>query len=201
MFRSTVFSICLVLAWTLCFALISDAADTRPKTISLPKPDTLGGKPLMQALSLRKSDRTFSTRSLSDQDLSNLLWACWGVNRSDGRRTVPTAQNSQRVAVYVALETGVWLYDGAKNELTLALEDDTRRKFGNWPTTLLFAAPGDDRAAGMHVGSLYQNAGLYCASAGLSNVVKLTGSDALDGILKLPQGYKVFVVHSIGYPQ
>ena len=155
----------------------------------------------MQALSLRKSDRTFSTRSLSDQDLSNLLWACWGVNRSDGRRTVPTAQNSQRVAVYVALETGVWLYDGAKNELTLALEGDTRKKFGNWPTTLLFTAPEGDRAAGMHVGSLYQNAGLYCASAGLSNVVKLTGSDALDGILKLPQGYKVFVVHSIGYPQ
>ena len=67
--------------------------------------------------------------------------------------------------------------------------------------TLVYAVPEDDEAGGMHAGSLYQNAGLYCASAGLANVVRLTGADALDGILPLPEGYKVQVVQTIGYPK
>jgi hypothetical protein len=53
----------------------------------------------------------------------------------------------------------------------------------------------------MHVGSLYQNAGLYCASAGLASVVKATGASALDGELKLPQGYKVLIVQPVGFPR
>ena len=169
--------------------------------IVLPKPETDGGKPLMQALSLRKAERSFSDRELPLQELANLLWATWGVNRPDGRRTAPTARNKQEVAVYLVLKSGVWLYDGLKNTLEPALEGDFREKFGGWPVTLVFAAPEADRAAGMHLGSLYQNAGLYCASAGLSNVVKTTGADALNGLLSLPTGYKVFVVQSLGYPQ
>jgi hypothetical protein len=51
----------------------------------------------------------------------------------------------------------------------------------------------------MHLGSLYQNAGLYCASAGLANVVKANGKDALKGKLPLPKNYEVFIIHSIGY--
>lgn len=64
-------------------------------TIQLPKPQITGGKPLMQCLSERHSTRTFSDRKLSQQVLSNLLWAAWGINRPDGRRTAPTANNKQ----------------------------------------------------------------------------------------------------------
>ena len=175
------------------------AAETKATAIILPKPDTDGGKPLMQALALRKSERSFSEKELPLQDISNLLWATWGVNRPDGRRTAPTAKNEQQVAVFAVLKSGIWQYDGMGNTLIPALAGDFRAKFDGWPLTLLFAAPDADRSSGMHVGSLYQNAGLYCASAGLANVVKRTGADALDGILPLPEGYRVFVVQSIGY--
>ena len=41
---------------------------------------------------------------------------------------------------------------------------------------------------------------LYCASAG-PNVMKASGIDALKDILKLPKGYEVFIIQSIGYPK
>ena len=177
------------------------ATDAQVQTIVLPKPETDGGMPLMKALSLRKAERSFSSQDLAPQELSNLLWATWGINRSDGKRTAPSASNKQQIAVYITLQTGVWYYDAQKNALTLALAGDYRAKFGGWPVTLVYAAPESDPLAGMHAGSLYQNAGLYCASAGLSNVVKRTGSDALNGILPLPGGYKVYVVQSVGHPK
>lgn len=171
------------------------------KRIALPKPQMTGGKPLMEALAARGAGRSFSDKPVSEQVLSNLLWATWGINRPDGRRTAPTARNAQEIRVYVALESGVWLYDAARNELVPALGGDTRKKFGGAPVTLLFAVPEKDRFGPMHAGSLYQNAGLYCASEGLANVVKATGADALGGVLPLPSGYVVAIIQSIGWPR
>ena len=52
----------------------------------LPPPQTEGGKPLMQTLKLRRSTREYSDRRLSDQVLSDLLWAAFGINRPSGDR-------------------------------------------------------------------------------------------------------------------
>lgn len=167
--------------------------------VPLPQADMNGGLPLMQALARRKSSRSFKADDLVDQELANLLWAAWGVNREDGRRTAPTARNQQEVEVYAAMSNGVWRYDGRTHELVKELERDTRSAFGGAPLTLAYAAkPG--LYAGMHLGSLYQNVGLYCASAGLANVVKGTGVDVLKKDLQLPSGYVIMIVQSIGLP-
>lgn len=192
-------------AW-LCLAIMTaashaSAADGSTGSLKLPKPDTSGGKPLMEALSLRKTTRSFSDKAVSEQELSNLLWAAWGVNRSDMRRTVPTSMNKKNVALYAVMQNGVWLYDAEKHELSLALAGDMRSKYGGAPLTLVYAAEDGYYASGMHVGSMYQNAGLYCASVGLGNVVKRSGVDALDGALNLPNKYRVFIVQSIGWPK
>lgn len=188
----------IVMAGMCCVASAQAAEAGR---VALPQPDKSGGKPLMEALALRASTRSFSDKPVADQDLGNLLWAVWGVNRDGGRRTAPTAKNSQEVAVYVARADGVWLYDGVRHELVPALSGDFRAKLGGAPLTLLYAAPVNNEFSGMHIGSLYQNAGLYCASAGLANVVKRSGADALDSVLKLPDGYKVYIIHPIGWPK
>lgn len=201
--RRSLFLSAFLFAAILSTSAILSAGDAAfEKTVLLPVPDKTGGMPLMEALANRRSERNVDpSRQLSAQELSNLLWATWGVNRPDGRRTAPTAKNTQNVGVCVAMENGVWWYDAPKNILELALDVDARARFGGAPVTLIYFAPTDDPAAGMHVGSLYQNAGLYCASAGLANVVKMTGADALEGQLALPDGYRVFVVQSIGYPR
>ena len=155
----------------------------------------------MQSLADRHTSRSISDQAVSDQELSNLLWATWGINRADGRHTAPTARNNQEVAVYVALSNGVWLYNPKENQLELKLDQDARYRLGGAPITLLYAAPSQDKYAPMHIGALFQNAGLYCASAGLANVVKGSGIDALNGMLELLPGYQVYIIHSIGYPK
>lgn len=175
--------------------------ETGRERITLPAPDKTGGKPLMQALALRASNRAFSPQAISNQDLSNLLWAAWGVNRQDGRRTVPTARNTQDAALFVARENGVWRYEGQTHQLVKVLDEDKRAgNFGGAPVVLVYAAKLGPHA-GMHVGSMYQNAGLYCASAGLANVVRATGVSAFQGHLPLPPGYAVLIVQLVGLPR
>ncbi len=80
------------------------------KPIQLPKPQTDGGRPLMQVLKDRKSSREFSTEKLPPQVLSNMLWAAFGVNRPEsGKRTAPSALNWQEIDVYVAVAEGLYL--------------------------------------------------------------------------------------------
>lgn len=192
----------LILAATAAGAALASPASaaTQAARKSLPRADTASGKPLMEALSLRKSTRAFSDKSISEQDLANLLWAAWGVNRPNGMRTAPSAVNRQDAVVYAVLESGVWEYDAAAHELKLALDGDQRGTFGGVPLALLYAAPGDEFST-MLMGSIYQNVGLYCASAGLGNVVKATGRNALADKLPLPSGYKILIVHAIGWPK
>lgn len=176
---------------------VIQAAETATR-MELPAPNKTGGMPLMQALNTRHSTKTnYSGAALSAQQLSDLLWATWGTNREDGRRTAPTAMNKQDVRVYVALENGVWQYD-AGHALIKVLDGDWRGQMGGGSLTLLYAIPQGNEWGGAHVGSLYQNAGLYCASAGLGNFVHVSGLHALDGKLPLPEGWKVFIIQTVG---
>ena len=67
--------------------------------VRLPQPQTEGGQPLMQVLRDRKTTRDFAPNKLPPQLLSNLLWAAFGVNRPDGRRTAPSAMNRQEIDI------------------------------------------------------------------------------------------------------
>ena len=176
---------------------VTQAAESATR-MELPALNKSGGMPLMQALNARRSTKTnYSGAALSAQQLSDLLWATWGVNREDGRRTAPTAMNRQDVRVYVALENGVWQYD-AGHALIKVLDGDWRSQMGGGSLTLLYAIPQANEWGGAHVGSLYQNAALYCASAGLSNFVHVSGLHALDGKLPLPEGWKVYIIQTVG---
>ena len=96
----------------LVFSVAAFAAD---KVIKLPKPNLNRTGTVMKALSERHSTREFASKALNLSDLSDLLWAANGINRSDsGKRTAPSALNKQDVDVYVVLPEGSYLYD-AKN--------------------------------------------------------------------------------------
>lgn len=61
----------------------------------------------MEALSRRATNRAMDPeKSLSARQLSDLLWAAWGVNREDGRRTAPSALNRQEIDLYVVGREG-----------------------------------------------------------------------------------------------
>ena len=87
-----------------------------PKSIPLSKPQTGSDKSLMQALWKRMSSRQFSPEPLPVELLSNLLWAGFGINRPDGKRTAPSAQNWQDIDIYVIRADGAYLFDAKANQ-------------------------------------------------------------------------------------
>jgi len=191
----------------------------RAQSIDLPAPQKTGGMPLMDALAKRSTGREFAPQELPPQQLSSLLWACFGINRADGKRTAPSARNNQEADVYVILKQGAYLYDAKAHKLDLAAKGDYRRLAGtqsfatNAPVTLVFVAdlakmgkkgtPEEKKNyAYVDIGYISQNAYLFCASEGL--VTGARGSvdrKALGAALKLRKEQLIVLAQSVGYPK
>ena len=185
------------------------------KPVALPTPQTSGGKPLMQVLKERKSVRDFGPEALSKQTISNLLWAAWGINREDGRRTAPSASNRQEIDVYAIMADGAYLYDAQANALKPVTRTDVRKFTGTQayvadvPVNLVYVAdtaklPGDDAAklatANANTGFIAQNVYLFCASEGLGTVVRgMVNRDDLGKALNLRAGQRIILAQSVGY--
>jgi nitroreductase len=187
-------------------------------SVPLPKPERHGGMPLMDALAMRQSAREFESRELPAELLSSLLWAAFGVNRPDGHRTAPTAINSQEIDVFVALPTGAYLYDADTHSLQLTAGSDIRRITGyqdfvdSAPLDLVFVAdysrmalvPADKREsyASVAAGAISQNVYLFCASSGLSTVLRAwIDRDAIAGALGLTHDQHVLLSQTVGFPK
>ena len=187
--------------------------------IKLPSPSKSGGATLSQALADRHSCRKFDpTRPLSDQQLSDLLWAACGVNRPDeGKRTNPTAMNRQEISVYVFTKNGVSLYDPSANTLVQVANTDNRslvagsQAFVNdAPVSLVivadiskFGMPDNPRAATMaaiDAGIVCENINLFCAANGLATVPRASmDSDAISRLLNLTPQQLPLMNNPVGY--
>lgn len=90
--------------------------------IRLPKPGRLTMS-VHDALTARRSTRSFEARELTREQLSTLLWATCGVNRPDaasprgGGLTAPSAFGAYAVDVMVTSKAGTFLYDPAEHAL------------------------------------------------------------------------------------
>lgn len=203
--QRTIVFLCICLAFGAVIAISPTAfAAQAGERMALPAPDTTGGAPLMQALAERRTNRAISEQALTEQDISNILWAAWGFNRPDkNMRTTPTAKNKQMLEVYAMLESGIWRYDAKANALECVLAQNMRDRFGKSPLALIYTAPENEAFSEMHVGSMYQSVGLYCASAGLANVVRGHGWENFlqADMLQAPEGYKIHIIHWIGLPK
>lgn len=219
MLKKTLF----VTAVLFCFVSVSLAADLTP--VKLPAPDTRGGKPLMQCLNDRKSDRSIGTKKLPVQILSNLLWAACGINRpQSGNRTAPSAHNWQEIDVYVALEEGIYLYNPKTHTLEPVVKSDLRKHTARLPQPsrssivgaplqLIYVTdyekmrPGlddEDRKfySATDTAFIGQNVYLYCASEGLSSIIRsFFDANSLKKEMKLRDTQKIILVQAVGYPQ
>ena len=199
-----------------------------PKTIQLLKPQPGSGSPLMQLLWKRKSTKEFSPGPLPVEVFSNLLWAGFGINRPDGRRTAPSAMNCQDIDIYVILPNGLYLYDPKASQLKLILAEDLRGLVGTQayvkeaPVNLIYVsdyAKMRDKIAdqiktfygstslidlfsGAHAGFISENVYLYCASEGLATVVRANiDIPTLSKVMKLRPDQKIILSQAVGYPK
>lgn len=187
------------------------------ETVRLPEPERTGGMPLFEALDNRQSLRSYSSRELSERDLSNILWAAFGMNREDGRRTAPSARNWQQFDIYLIKADGWYLYDPAEHALVKKGNEDFRQYAGSQdfvataPLNLIFVSDHDRMTGASRenrefhsatdVGFISQNVYLYCASEGLATVVRgLLDRDRLKELMKLRPSQHVILGQTVGYP-
>jgi len=187
------------------------------KQVQLLEPQMDKGGALMQVLNSRSSSREFSTDKLPMQELSNMLWAAFGVNRPNGKRTAPSAMNWQEIDIYVATASGLYLYDAKAHALEPVLGDDIRALTGKHPfvqeapVNLVYVAnysrmgkaKEEDKAfySATDTGFISQNVYLYCASEGLATVVRgLVDRTNLAKVMKLGPDQRVVFAQSVGYP-
>jgi len=185
--------------------------------IQLPPPETSGGMPLMQALSNRMSTKTFSKRAIPRDQISNLLWAAFGINRPEsGKRTAATAVDCQDIDIYVVLDNATYVYQAKEHRLLPVVNRDlqslaaTQEYAKAAPISLVYVSDYGKMAesfkdkkpiyAAFHAGSISQNVYLYCASAGLGAVVR-DGVDrnGLKDALRLREDQIIVMAQSVGY--
>jgi SagB-type dehydrogenase family enzyme len=185
--------------------------------IHLPPPETSGGMPLMQALKNRMSTKTFTEQSIPQDQISNLLWAAFGINRpGSGKRTAATAVNCQDIEIYVVLEKATYVYQAKGHRLIPVVNRDVRSLAATQgyakvaPINLVYVSDYSKMAdrfkdkkpiyAAFHAGSISQNVYLYCASAGLGAVVRdSVDRDGLKVALNLRDDQVIVMAQSVGY--
>jgi SagB-type dehydrogenase family enzyme len=186
------------------------------QNIKLPAPNRTGGMPLMEALNSRQTVRSFKTDELTHQQLSDLLWAAWGINRESGKRTAPSAMNYQETDIYVLLKSGVYVYNAQENELVFVSDKDEREYAGTQnfikdaPVQLVLVADldrmsgnsssGKLNTAYIDAGYISQNIYLWCTSEGLGTGARaMIDHEVLSPKLKLDDEQRIIIAHSVGY--
>jgi len=211
-------SICSVLILSLVLVVSSSIVFSAEKDIKLVSPDKTGGIPLMSALNNRHTSRSFSNKQLSDQIVSNILWSAFGTNRSDkGKRTAPSAMNKQEIEIFVSMQSGLYKYNAGKHSLELIEAKDLRTLAGlqgfvkDAPLNLIYVADmsktggktKEDKMfyAGADTGFIGENVYLYCASEGLSTVIRANiDKNALGKAMHLKDDEMITLSQTVGYP-
>lgn len=203
-----------------------------PYPIELPSPTEDRACSIHEALARRHTIREIAARPLTLAQLSNLLWAACGVNRKAGPfgapgRTAASASNSQEIDLYVALESGVYLYDSVMHRLAPVAAGDLRTLATNSrqgvgskaPVQLIYVVdlhrlthtvgfdePGQHDAEiqksyyFVDTGIIAGNVYLFAAAHGLASWFHNCEKQALAKSLALRPEQRVLFAHSVGWP-
>ena len=204
----------LVFASLLCCNVFAQS-----EKIQLPAPN--GTKTvkmsLMTALQNRHSVREYSeNKDISNQDLSNLLWAACGYNRPKEKRiTAPSALNLQDIIVYVCRKDGAYRYNPGLNCLESVTTKDLRYAVAG-PQNFVKSAPvclvlvsdqtkfktPDKTIGALDAGYVSQNICLGATAIGLATVPRATmNKEELAKGLGLKENQILMINHPVGWPK
>lgn len=199
------------------------AVSAYAENIRLPEPEKTGGMTLLEALTLRRTEREFADKDFNIQELSNLLYAAGGVNRPEGLLVYPVGMGVQDTKIYVIMREGVYMYDAHAHALEQIEYGDHRAEcnphndfagkasvnlvyvhdLDAWQEFMTAERPIPKEAAirmGMfHSGAIMQNVYLFAASQNWNCVVQGSFDNAkLRELLKLNDSQTITLLHSIG---
>ena len=168
----------------------------KAERIALPKARRSGGMSVEETLAQRRSVRRYDARSLTLEEVSQLLWSAQGITATRGRRTTPSAGALYPIEMYLAagrvsgLPAGVYHYLPQEHALERVRTGDVRDDLyaaslkQPWvkeaPAVLAISivparteakyGPRARRYVDMEVGCVCQSVHLQCESLGLGTV-------------------------------
>lgn len=192
-------------------------AGSSAQVVAMPAPAV--GTGVLSLLQKRHTSREFAAASLGPQVVSNLLWAGYGINRSDSAmRTAPSAHDWQYIDIFVFDANGVYSFDAKTHALRRIISRDLRAMTGiqafaaTAPLSLVLVS--DERKMSKDLsaetkllfgaataGAIVQNIYIYCAEAGLNTGVRADITVApLHAALGLDASQRILLAQSVGYP-
>lgn len=162
---------------------------------------------LEESICMRKSLRIFSEEPVTDEDLSTVLWAAYGM-RADGTRTVAEIDGAHAAVIYILKEDAVYKYNPLNHALSLHKKGDFRI-IGE--DSIIYKAPiqlglcwdnakADYLQTAAEMGAIGQNVALMAAALNLGTVVTAQFPPAMEQ-LELPQNEIEIVMMPLGHPQ
>jgi SagB-type dehydrogenase family enzyme len=195
-------------------------------TYTLPAPDNDGDVSVESALANRRSHRSYQDKSISAEQLSQILWAAYGVTSPRGLRTAPSAGALYPLEVYAVIgnaagiEPGVYRYIADGHKIERVIDGDVRnelseaalgqRSVAQAPVTLFFSAVFE-RTTGRYgergvnfvyieVGHSAQNVYLQAEALGLGTCAVGAFTDSsVRKVLNLPADEEPLYLMPVGY--
>lgn len=175
---------------------------------------------LAEALARRRSIRSFTGAALTQQEISQLLWAAQGITDDKGHRTAPSAHAGYFLHIYAATAGGFYEYVPAGHLLKQFAAGDLRAKLSTQATVTsaplaLLIAMEEERALktfGKDKGIVYvyleaghaaQNVLLQATALGLG-AVPVGGIQAaaqIEQATALPAGIVPIYLIAVGRPK
>jgi SagB-type dehydrogenase family enzyme len=199
--------------------------------IELPRPFVTGGLPLSEAVSLRRSIRSFSASPVQLFQLSQILWAAQGITQAFKHiRAIPSAGATYPLEVYAVIgdngiekvDSGVYHYEIQGHILSLHIPEDIRADLAGAalgqesisvaPVSLVICAVYDktmirynirgERYVFMEVGHAGQNIYLQSTALGLGTVaIGAFRDDDVRKVLQLDSKVRPLYIMPVGKPE
>ncbi len=186
----------------------------------LPKPKTTGTVSVEEAIAKRRSVRSYSQPTLTETEISQLLWAAQGItDKSQGYRAAPSAGATYPLETYLATADGVFHYLPEKHALDQIISKDVRgelakaalgqRFIQSAPATIIFAAI-PKRTTGrygergmmyihMEAGHAAENVHLQAVALGLGSApIGAFNDTEVAKVLNLPKDQKPLYLIPVG---
>jgi SagB-type dehydrogenase family enzyme len=190
--------------------------------IKLTSPITKGSVSIEETLLKRRSVRSFKSKALTLEQISQLLWAAQGITNAYGFRTAPSAGALYPLEVYALTGDGVYRYNPENHSLILTSKADKRAELvsaalgqsfiASAPLDIVVTAVfervtrkyGDRGVRYVHIesGHAAENILLQATALGLGGVPIGAFQDGkVSKTLNLPDDHKPLYIIPIGYPK
>ncbi len=218
--RLTILGILLICFATLCLG--QRRTRSPKKIIRLTKPMLSGTISFEEALTMRRSVRSFANKPLESEQISQLAWAGQGIiEQQRGLRTAPSAGEAYPIELYFATDEGLFVYRPAEHSLEQTSDRDIRSNLAKAASMQEFVAAAgcDIIIAGssrklttqfrnkartfmlLEAGHVAQNILLQaaCLDLGSIPVGSFTSAKEVSRACRLPAGYEAMYIICVGH--